>query len=1252
MRRATNEIRKSLLRIPTTGRQSSSSATYVSNVRVERSGTTPTTGRKLSAVAFKSNSSRRYPSYSSFILIGKIQVTLSHRNSINGVGKMRTRIIRMVSYVTLVTLLLASAVFGQTQPSTEVQELLPSQVLERQMAGGEIHRYHVSLRKDEYFKVNVDQKSVNVSLRLYDGDQKALAEADNCLNKGAVALSFVADTAGSFFLEVKNVDEKAEQGIYVIQREPSRGATPADRAVVVIQREQQARKDQLKTLVDKVSNSISVVSPSISEQDFQRNLSGVTEALEIARSTKCKEPEGAILFAMAVMYGKKEDSHKALEYYEETLKVINTDETTKKSLRRAETIVLRKMGKFYQDDLGDSKQAVKLYYRALALYREKEEDENKGLLLQYLGKALTQFRSYPQAEESFLKAIKVFKNLKLQFALGAVQCFLGRMYSDRGDKPTEALKYLLEAESNLENSPIGTEYQTVRAFNLSAILLLYKGLHDREKTSYYKNKLKEMETKSQDPNVVFTNKWLVGEALLMGSHLEEALTVYQEALEFAKKSEAKITRVAQEIVLQRMIRLYLMMGRYKEAKATFDKAYDLVKGLNDHTRLAFLLESFGNSLSRGKAYELAVEYYGRALSVLMSKENRPKQVDFEQIAVVQHKWGMAQFETGDHSRALINLRTSLLIQMSLHQQTQLQYMLQQQMDVFARLNRPKLAIFVGKQSIMIKQQMRRTIKTLPIDTQKTYLSGNRSTYEKLVALLLQERRFGEAIQVINLSQDQEFYDFGNNDRTLNKAISLTERESSYLAELERLQSSMRASREEFLGNPDLAKLDELLQQIEVDFSKAPDERDNVSAVIDLTNMQTLLSDLGTATKQKTASLYTLISEDKLHVILITPVGEVKAFETSIKTEDLNEKILDFYALLQSPKYDPRPLGKELYDIILKPLEAELRKWRVQTLMWQLDGNLRYIPMAALWDGRKYLVERYQSVVFTRANRERMTASVTQHWTGAGFGSSQARTIDLLRDGDKINFVAIPGVTAELQSIFRSNNKTKEPGILNGEVFLDESFTRSALYEALKRRRPLVHISSHFAFRPGDDSRSFLLLGDGTALTLSDIKAQENLFAGVELLTLSACNTAATQSDANGKEIDGFAELAQRLGASAVMATLWQVSDSSTPWLMKEFYATRQSKSGTTKSEALRYAQLALLNGTANTKLFSDVTKGGGNPNVSVIVVADASKQTRDLIRSEIVYISQREAPLFKRDNNKLFAHPYYWSPFVLYGNWR
>ena len=167
----------------------------------------------------------------------------------------------------------------------------------------------------------------------------------------------------------------------------------------------------------------------------------------------------------------------------------------------------------------------------------------------------------------------------------------------------------------------------------------------------------------------------------------------------------------------------------------------------------------------------------------------------------------------------------------------------------------------------------------------------------------------------------------------------------------------------------------------------------------------------------------------------------------------------------------------------------------------------------------------------------------------------AQTVELL--GDKISFSALPGVKAELSEIFKQTDS--KTGILTGEILPDAKFSKTNFLEALKRKRPLVHIASHFSFRPGDEARSFLLLGDGTAFTLDEMKAEKNLFEGVDLLTLSACNTAAAQPDANGREIDGFAELAQRLGAGAVMATLWSVSDASTPWLMRDFYATSQSQ---------------------------------------------------------------------------------------------
>jgi CHAT domain-containing protein len=304
-------------------------------------------------------------------------------------------------------------------------------------------------------------------------------------------------------------------------------------------------------------------------------------------------------------------------------------------------------------------------------------------------------------------------------------------------------------------------------------------------------------------------------------------------------------------------------------------------------------------------------------------------------------------------------------------------------------------------------------------------------------------------------------------------------------------------------------------------------------------------------------------------------------------------------------------------------------------------------MGALFDGRQYLAERYNHVNFTRADGERMTRAVSPKWTGTGFGTSNEQTVDLL--GDKIPFMALPGVTAELKEIFKQTNSTT--GILSGEVLPDKQFTKENFLSAMKQKRPVVHIASHFSFRPGDEVRSFLLMGDGSAFTLADMKKETNMFAGVELLTLSACNTAAQQSDANGREIDGFAELAQRLGANAVMATLWPVADASTPWLMREFYSGKLDRK-LSKAESLRQAQLALLRGEYKDGPVSADRSGKDEKTKDLIEITKDGKAPEGASRGAKIFMSASSAPPFVRDPKRPFAHPYYWSPFILFGNWQ
>src|SRR6202011_3425566 len=155
-----------------------------------------------------------------------------------------------------------------------------------------------------------------------------------------------------------------------------------------------------------------------------------------------------------------------------------------------------------------------------------------------------------------------------------------------------------------------------------------------------------------------------------------------------------------------------------------------------------------------------------------------------------------------------------------------------------------------------------------------------------------------------------------------------------------------------------------------------------------------------------------------------------------------------------------------------------------------------------------------------------------------------------------------------------------------------------------------------------------LMGDGSVLPLSQMKKLPNLFGGVQVLTLSACNTGVGDNTADGKEVEGFGVLAQRQGAKAVIASLWPVADTSTSRLMQDFYRIRESAAGITKLEALRQAQLGLLRGT--------------------VEVQKRSTADRSLIHEATGNV---QAPAFKRDAKAQYAHPYFWAPFFLMGNW-
>jgi CHAT domain-containing protein len=381
-----------------------------------------------------------------------------------------------------------------------------------------------------------------------------------------------------------------------------------------------------------------------------------------------------------------------------------------------------------------------------------------------------------------------------------------------------------------------------------------------------------------------------------------------------------------------------------------------------------------------------------------------------------------------------------------------------------------------------------------------------------------------------------------------------------------------------------------------------------------------LRDLGPGT----VALYTLVGAEKSHVLLITPDVQL-AREVPIPAADLSRKVLAFREVLEAVRRqpsppDPRPLAQELYDLLVGPVAPDLRAVRARTLMWSLDGVLRYLPLAALHDGERYLVERYALVGFTPASQSRWKDASLPWRQALGLGVSKAHA----------PFPALPGVVRELRGIIRDPAQGATEGVLPGTIKLDEAFTGPEMLAALRQGYPVVHIASHFRLHPGDETASFLLLGDGSRLSLAQVKTWPTVFGGVDLLTLSACHTATGGTEADGKEVEGFAVLAQRQGAKAVVATLWPVEDVSTKEVMQTFYRLRDTQPGLSKAEALQQAQRQLL--------------AGLEPLITATGTRDSAPE----------HTRSPAAPLppLAQNPQASYAHPYFWAPFVLIGNWQ
>jgi CHAT domain-containing protein/Tfp pilus assembly protein PilF len=945
-----------------------------------------------------------------------------------------------------------------------------------------------------------------------------------------------------------------------------------------------------------------------SVESLRRAIAKFDEALRFYRAIGDSKRQGEILNDMGFVYDDLGERQRALGFYNQALIFRRASGDG-----RGEATTLSNIGAVYSA-LGDNQKALEFYGPALDLRRRERDRSGEAITLSNIGTVYHDLGENQNALEFYNKA------LPLQIA--------------EGDRLGQAL--------TLNNigavcSELG-DIERALEFHHRALTLQSSG-HDRRSYAGTLNNI----------GYIYSN---LGEK-------PKALEFYSRALGFFTAVGDVSGRAA---TLNNIGAVYSDLGNNQKAAEFYRQALPLRRAVEDHDGEAATLNNLGLAYSGLGDKQKALDFCNQALRAYRAVGDRDGEATaLSNIGLVYETLAQIQKAIGFYQQALPLFRAVKNRAGEAKTLGNLRYVW--------RNRNPGLAVFFGKLAVNLLQELRFNITDLERDLQKTFLRYKLGGYRYLAELLINQNRLPEAQQVLNSFKDQQFFDFNRESQKRPTPLTLTPREAFVAGRYEQATKQVEITEQQLnelkrklgQGHPNADETLQLqplesrfktatrdflavIKEAETDFRQPPSATDKVGEIADSHELQTALRELSQQTGENAVAVYTLVAADQFFALIVTS-NSITSVSQPVKAGTLNKKALQLWALLQSDRYDPAPLAQELYSIIFKPIEMQLPR-DTKTILWSLDDNLRYLPMGVLYDGKQYLIGRYQHVVFTRADRERLLRSVTPRWTGLGLSSSQARTVELL--GDQISFKALPGVNEELRVIFHQNGTT---GVVDGDVLPDEKFTKAAMLTALKQKRPLVHIASHFSFRPGDEARSFLLLGDGSTMTLAEMKQQTDLFAGVQLLTLSACNTAAQQPDANGREIDGFAELAQRLGAASVMATLWPVADNSTPWLMREFYQSRQNGKGLTKVEALRTAQLGLLDGTAETRPLPEGQKGASSP-VKIVFTPGEAKRGNDGTRANLVFVAEKDAPLFKSDDKKPFAHPYYWAPFILIGNWK
>jgi CHAT domain-containing protein/Tfp pilus assembly protein PilF len=878
--------------------------------------------------------------------------------------------------------------------------------------------------------------------------------------------------------------------------------------------------------------------------------------------------------------------------------------------------------------------------------------------------------------EKFEEAMQLWKSLNDSWMVGETLLDLGITYGKMGEF-TRALEFYQEA---LPLFPATAEGEASKATNLNNMADLYYRLGETRKSlDCY---LESLKLKKAGRSRAITLDNIGGVFRRLGEY-QQALEHHQQALTIFRALKKPRDEA---VALNNTATLLGSIGDFDRSLEYLFQALELIRQIGDKNEETVYLYNIGGYYFNIGQYRQAFEYADQTVNLAIAINNRRTQADgLTLMCKVNHALGDDEQALNSCNRALPMHRTSgdrpteaitLLTLGQIYQQTgdrqKVSESLESALALFRAVSDPvgelntlhelgRLAMDGGdldsarsqiERAIEMTESLR--VKVGSHQLRSTYMAGLQRVYESYVDVLMQlhgrdpgKRYEQAALQFSERGRARSLLDLLAESRVQIRRgadLSLLEKESSLLQRLNDKDSALRRLRnnERTKGQADaLAReINELTTQLQVVEAQV---RSSSPRYAELTQPQSLTHEeiQRQLLDENTVLLEFALGKKQSWLWAVTS-ADTKTYRLPARRE-IEMAARRVYQLLiaRQPKKGETEAERQmriaeadgkfsqeagaLSRMLLEPIAASLRQeWNGKRLLFIAGGALEYLPFAALplpWE-KTYqpLIANHEVVNLPSAS---VLAEIRREDAGrqpaakslavladpvfelsdprvlAATRKKKKRQSDILvanvRSADETSPASPPAANSELMQAVRSFDRTgfsRLPFSRDEAEAIAKFVPKSSLLQAtdFQANRAMavgpelgsyriIHFATHGLLNSERPELSGLVLSlvDENGKTQDGFLRMHEIFnlqLPAEVIVLSACQTALGK-EIKGEGLVGLTRGFMYAGAQRVVASLWQVDDLATAQLMKHFYRG-MLKDGMRPAAALRAAQIEMI----------------------------------------------------------------------------